>query len=389
MRDALGRGVAPPQAWRDDRQCDEQVGDADRGDGEHEARRPAEAADDGDLDDDTEQQREQQTADSPTQYDHPQKTIRPTEKATGRAAEVGLGEVDDPVGAVDEGEPDGEERGEHAEHDAAQPQPEGHPEEHELHRQDHRRSGDCRQRFRPGDPTERAVHRGGHSARVGVTRILQCVVGVAEGVERPGHAVEADLAGDQRGDVDLALGDRAQRVGELHRVVAEQNWRFSSLPMPKNGVIVSCSMHTPTTTMRVRGGAHAEDVVDDPGHADGLEDDRRPRLPPTRAHALERRLRRAGRPPRRRPWSTASARRAGEKSVATIGLDALALQGGDDGETDRARTRARARRRPAGGRARLTAWRPTAIGSVRAAWRGSSPFGTSSSSGAESSMRSP
>ena len=37
---------------------------------------------------------------------------------------------------------------------------------------------------------------------------------------------------------------------------------------------------------------------------------------------------------------------------------------------------------------RLTAWMPTAIGSVRAAWRGSSPFGTGSSIGADSSMRS-
>jgi hypothetical protein len=44
---------------------------------------------------------------------------------------------------------------------------------------------------------------------------------------------------------------------------------------------------------------------------------------------------------------------------------------------------------PASIRDRLTACRPTAVGSVNAAWRGSSPLGTSTSNGADSSMRSP
>ncbi len=38
---------------------------------------------------------------------------------------------------------------------------------------------------------------------------------------------------------------------------------------------------------------------------------------------------------------------------------------------------------------RLTAWMPTAIGSVRAARSGSRPLGTGRSIGADSSMRSP
>ena len=67
----------------------------------------------------------------------------------------------------------------------------------------------------------------------------------------------------------------------------------------------------------------------------------------------------------------------------------LSSQRGDDGEADRAA--AEHERALAGGDARLrfTACSPTAIGSVSAAWRGSSPFGTSSSSGADSSIRSP
>ena len=38
---------------------------------------------------------------------------------------------------------------------------------------------------------------------------------------------------------------------------------------------------------------------------------------------------------------------------------------------------------------RLTAWSPTAIGSARAAWRGSSPLGTTWTNGADRRMRSP
>jgi hypothetical protein len=38
---------------------------------------------------------------------------------------------------------------------------------------------------------------------------------VGEVVERSLHAVETDLAGDERTRVDLALGEHVQRVAEL------------------------------------------------------------------------------------------------------------------------------------------------------------------------------
>ena len=62
----------------------------------------------------------------------------------GRRAEVGLGEVDDTVGAVDERQADGQQRGQHPEHDAAQPEAERHAEEDELDGEDRRRRGDRR-----------------------------------------------------------------------------------------------------------------------------------------------------------------------------------------------------------------------------------------------------
>ena len=82
---------------------------------------------------------------------------------------------------------------------------------------------------------------------------LAVLLGVAERLERTGDAIEVDLASDHRGHVDLALGDRAERAGELGRVVAEANWMFSSLPIPKNG--------------RDRVGLHADPDDDDPGSA--------------------------------------------------------------------------------------------------------------------------
>ena len=55
----------------------------------------------------------------------------------------------------------------------------------------------------------------------GTTRILAWTSGWPRSVERLGDAVDGDRAGDQRAQVDLALGDRAQRLGELVGLVAE------------------------------------------------------------------------------------------------------------------------------------------------------------------------
>src|SRR5690349_22260127 len=50
---------------------------------------------------------------------------------------------------------------------------------------------------------------------------LGVALGRAERLEGVGHAVETDATGDQRDGGDLALGDVAQRGGELLRRVAQ------------------------------------------------------------------------------------------------------------------------------------------------------------------------
>ena len=48
------------------------------------------------------------------------------------------------------------------------------------------------------------------------------LVGIGERGEGTADTVEADLTRDHGGDLDLALGDVAQGVGELRRVVSER-----------------------------------------------------------------------------------------------------------------------------------------------------------------------
>ncbi len=149
---------------------------------------------------------------------------------------------------------------------------------------------------------------------------------------------------------------------------------LSSLPIPKNGVIVSGSMHTPTTTIRARAGAdrRASSMMPGTPMASNTTSGR----PPTGPRPGRRRpARRAGRPTSWAPICRASARRAGEKSDGHDRLDApqAAARRSRPGRPDR--SRAPARRRPAAMPDRFTAWSPTAIGSVRAAWRGVEPVG--------------
>ena len=51
---------------------------------------------------------------------------------------------------------------------------------------------------------------------------LHVLLGIPERVERGGHTVDAARSRDHRRHVDLALGDRPQRVAELERVVRER-----------------------------------------------------------------------------------------------------------------------------------------------------------------------
>ena len=65
----------------------------------------------------------------------------------------------------------------------------------------------------PGDNRRRDPLRGDQNFAV--------QFGIRQIVERRAHAVQADFAGDQGADVDLALGDRAQRGAEFLHVVSQ------------------------------------------------------------------------------------------------------------------------------------------------------------------------
>ena len=182
-------------------------------------------------------------------------------------------------------------------------------------------------------------------------------------------------------------------------------------------------MQTPTTTTRENSGAPSMIAVDHAGHADALEDHRalrarrrasRPRArrattapaaaaaspscrPRARARAGSVRQVAAARRPRRTgesccgstttsaPQAVASARRPGEKSLATTVRTPLALSMQDHGRGRPARSRSRSRRRRLPTSPRRTACQATAIGSVSAATSGGSPFGTGSISDSSTS----
>ncbi len=174
------------------------------------------------------------------------------------------------------------------------------------------------------------------------------LLGVGQPLEGVGHLVEADLAGDHRDDVDLALGDRAQAGGELQRVVAEHELHVELLADAVERVD------------RVRLHAHADDdhpaqrrrqphhLVDHPRHADGLEHDERAattdRRPPPERLGL------------RRVDDLVGAHRLGEPASGGGEVaghdrpDTAQSQGGDDGEAHR--TAAEHQRAVTGGDAR-------------------------------------
>ena len=80
-------------------------------------------------------------------------------------------------------------------------------------------------------------------------------------------------------------------------------------------------------------------------------------------------------------------RLAGDRSEATMTSTPCDPERGDHGQPDWPASHDRAAWRAVTADA-ATAWIPTASGSVRAAMRGSKPFGTGRTSGAESSIRS-
>ena len=155
--------------------------------------------------------------------------------------------------------------------------------------------------------------------------------------------------------------------------------------MPKNGVMASGSMHTPTTTTRLWVGmlrSTSSRIPGTPTASKATTARPRPSLRQVSHTSVV-----AGSTTAVAPMVVARARRAGERSLATTASTPW-------------RRRAATTARPTGPQPsttapspapipeRFTAWSPTAMGSVRAAPRASSPLGTVSASGAESTMRS-
>ena len=134
-------------------------------------------------------------------------------------------------------------------------------------------------------------------------------------------------------------------AGELHRVVAEHELDVQLLADPEERVDrVGLHAHADDHDPRC-AGARAQDVVDDAGHADGLEDHER-RAAPARAQASNAGSSR-GSTTSWAPIAAASARRAGEKSAATIGSMPFELAARRSRPGRPARSPARGRRRPA------------------------------------------
>src|SRR5260370_33779910 len=60
--------------------------------------------------------------------------------------------------------------------------------------------------------------------------------GVGDIVECRADVLEADITGDHRGDIDVALGDRPQRLAKLVRVVGENELNVDLLGNPEERV---------------------------------------------------------------------------------------------------------------------------------------------------------
>ena len=104
--------------------------------------------------------------------------------------------------------------------------------------------------------------------------------GVGEVGERLGNTVDRDRAGDQRPEVDLTLGDRAQRLGELVGLVPEGELDVE-LPADADHRVEPILLHADADDEDARAlRRHPHRRVDHPRHADGLEDDER-------AHAVD------------------------------------------------------------------------------------------------------
>ena len=128
-----GSALVSPHPRHEQRERGEQLRDADRGHGENESRCLGESTDERQLDDRSERDGRNEADTEAEQVRQPREHDEPDGERRRDEPEIGLGEVDHPVGAIDERHADGEERDEQPEHDAADPGAGGHAEEDELH----------------------------------------------------------------------------------------------------------------------------------------------------------------------------------------------------------------------------------------------------------------
>ncbi len=128
-----GGALVSPHPRHEQRERGEQLRDADRGHGENESRRLGESTHECQLDDRSERHCRNETDTESEQVRQPREHDESDGERRRDESEIGLGEVDHPVGAVDERHADGEECDEQPEHDTADPGAGGHAEEDELH----------------------------------------------------------------------------------------------------------------------------------------------------------------------------------------------------------------------------------------------------------------
>ena len=98
---------------------------------------------------------------------------------------------------------------------------------------------------------------------------------VAEISERLRHSFDFNSAGDPARQIDLALGNRGERGGELSGVVTQRELNVEFAPDAKHRVdVIGLHAHADHENSRVpRGDAHC--FVDHARHTNGFEDHER------------------------------------------------------------------------------------------------------------------
>ncbi len=130
---SLRRDGLAPHAWHEQGEHGEELGDADRRDGQNESRCLGESSDERELDDGTECDRRRDADAEAGRYGQAGEQDQADGERRRDEAEVGLGEVDDPVGSVDQRHAHRQQRREESEDHASDPRTHRHAEPDELY----------------------------------------------------------------------------------------------------------------------------------------------------------------------------------------------------------------------------------------------------------------